>query len=62
MRSAVRDYYGKVLKKSTDLKTNACCTINKYPQAIKNIMNNIFEDDAYTKSRICTEIEYFQQT
>lgn len=28
----------------------------------ENIMNNIFEDDAYTKSRICTEIEYFQQT
>lgn len=27
----------------------------------ENIMNNIFEDDAYTKSRICTEIEYFQQ-
>ena len=44
MRSAVRDYYGKVLKKSTDLKTNACCTINKYPQPIKNIMNNIHED------------------
>ena len=28
----------------------------------ENIMNNIFEDDVFTKSRICTEIEYFQQT
>lgn len=27
----------------------------------ENIMNNIFEDDAYTKQRICTEIEYFQE-
>ena len=27
----------------------------------ENIMNNIFEDDAYTKERICTEIEYIQQ-
>lgn len=27
----------------------------------ENIMNNIFEDDAFTKQRICTEIEYYQQ-
>jgi len=27
---------------------------------VENIMNNIFEDDAYTKQRICTEIELIQ--
>ena len=44
MRSAVRDYYGQVLKKSTDLKTNACCTTKRYPPRIRNIMKNIHED------------------
>ena len=28
----VKEYYGKVVKKSTDLKTNACCTTSKYPE------------------------------
>ena len=30
-----REYYSKVLNKSSDLKTNACCTIQKYPKNIK---------------------------
>ena len=39
-----KHYYGKVLNKSTDLKTNACCTIKKYPEHIKNALINIHED------------------
>ena len=40
-----KEYYGRVLNKSTDLKTNACCTAIKYPDyildAFKNINNEI---------------------
>ncbi len=32
MKNIVKNYYGKILKKSSDLKTNACCTIKKYPK------------------------------
>ena len=31
---AVKEYYGKILQKSSDLKTNACCTAEKYPSYI----------------------------
>ncbi len=27
----VKEYYGKVLEKSKDLKTNACCTFENIP-------------------------------
>lgn len=26
IKNKVKEYYGKVLKRSSDLKTNACCT------------------------------------
>jgi arsenite methyltransferase len=39
-----KEYYGKVLNKSTDLKTNACCTIEKYPKYIKDILKDIHDD------------------
>lgn len=39
-----KEYYGKVLKKSTDLKTNACCTSVKYPKHILNILKEIHEE------------------
>tara|TARA_A100001015_G_scaffold143419_1_gene159106 strand:+ start:2713 stop:3777 length:1065 start_codon:yes stop_codon:yes gene_type:complete len=39
-----RDYYGKVLQKSSDLKTNACCTIIKYPKHILEAFKNIHTD------------------
>ena len=35
-----KEYYGKILQKSTDLKTNACCTSIKYPKHILNAMKN----------------------
>lgn len=44
MEDKIKEYYGKILKKSTDLKTDACCTIDTYPDFIKDCMNNI-EDE-----------------
>ena len=41
---SVKEYYGKILNKSSDLKTNACCTFIKYPQYIKNALSNIHPD------------------
>ncbi len=38
---SVKNYYGKILKKSDDLKTNACCTSVKYPNYIIIALNNI---------------------
>ena len=40
----VKDYYGKVLKGSSDLKTMACCTPDSMPQAIKALLGNIHEE------------------
>ena len=35
----VRNYYGKVLSSSKDLKTSACCTLDKPHATIREIMN-----------------------
>jgi arsenite methyltransferase len=42
-------YYGDVLKKSSDLKTNACCTMESIPDFIKQKLKNIHTDilDSY---------------
>ena len=40
----VKDYYGKQLKQSSDLKTNACCTTAQYPDQIKKILSEIHEE------------------
>ena len=37
-------YYGDVLKKSSDLKTNACCTMESIPNHIKDKLKNIHDD------------------
>ncbi len=42
----VKEYYGKELQSSADLKTNACCTIVDYPQHIKSALSNIHEEVA----------------
>lgn len=39
-----KEYYGKILNNTNDLKTNACCTISKYPKFIKDILNQINEE------------------
>jgi len=37
----VKDYYGKVLQNSGDLKTDACCTIADLPGYLKPVLANI---------------------
>jgi arsenite methyltransferase len=37
----VKDYYGKELKSSQDLKTNACCTAEAVPSFVKPILKDI---------------------
>lgn len=37
----VKDYYGKVLQNSGDLKTDACCTIADLPSYLKPVLANI---------------------
>ena len=43
-RESVKNYYGKELQTSSDLKTNACCTAFDYPQKIKNILSEIHDE------------------
>jgi arsenite methyltransferase len=40
----VKDYYTNNLNCSDDLKTNACCTLVKYPDNIKKLIANIHTD------------------
>jgi arsenite methyltransferase len=37
----VKDYYGKALSSSADLKTDACCTIDDIPNYLKALLANI---------------------
>ena len=39
-----QEYYGKILNKSSDLKTNACCTMIKYPDYILNAFKKISDE------------------
>lgn len=41
---SVKDYYGKVLQSSKDLKTTACCSADSPEQRIKNGLKNIHDD------------------
>ena len=38
---AVSEYYGSTLEKSDDLKTNACCTVQSYPQRVQKALDLI---------------------
>lgn len=40
----VKDYYGKVLRTSDDLKTKACCTPDNMPERIKVLLANIHDE------------------
>ncbi len=44
IKQSVQEYYGKTLQQSSDLKTNACCTVVSYPQKIKDIMAKIHDE------------------
>ena len=40
----IKEYYGKELSKSEDLKTNACCTMEEPAQHIKVALSNIHDE------------------
>lgn len=42
--SQVQDYYGKVLKTSDDLKTDACCTDEGLPEYLKPILSKVHDE------------------
>jgi len=44
MHEDVKNYYGKVLSKSEDLKTNACCTTTDLPQHVKKALSNVHDE------------------
>lgn len=44
MHDEVKKYYGEVLKDSSDLKTNACCTVEPLPAHVRDILGRIHED------------------
>jgi len=48
IEESVKEYYTKNLNCSDDLKTNACCTIQKYPKNIKELIENV--NDAITNT------------
>lgn len=48
----IKEYYGKVLSDSSDLKTSACCTTDALPDWQKDILNNI-EDEVVSRFYGC---------
>ncbi len=44
MQDSVKEYYGKILQKSDDLKTNACCTSTDLPSHVKRALSNVHDD------------------
>jgi len=42
-REAVQEYYGKVLSSSADLKTDACCSGEKPPPRVREVLSRIHE-------------------
>lgn len=43
-KDAVKEYYSKYLKKSDDLQTNACCTMEAPPDHIAKAMNKVNDE------------------
>lgn len=44
MHEDVKNYYGKVLEKTEDLKTNACCTSAGLPRHVKTALANVHDE------------------
>jgi arsenite methyltransferase len=42
--SSVSTYYGETLQKTSDLKTNACCTSSSPPPHIAAALSNVHDD------------------
>lgn len=41
---SVKDYYGKILKSSEDLKTSACCTAESMPLHLREVLKDIHDE------------------
>jgi arsenite methyltransferase len=44
MLDEVKEYYGKTLQGSADLKTDACCTLDQPPQYLKSVLGKIHDE------------------
>ncbi|MGL1936609.1 MAG: methyltransferase domain-containing protein [Fibrobacterales bacterium] len=44
MHNDVKEYYGKVLQHSDDLKTDACCTAESIPGYLKDILSELHDE------------------
>ena len=44
IRENVQEYYGKVLAKSSDLQTSACCSTDTLPPAHRAILKEIDDE------------------
>ncbi|MCF6281174.1 MAG: methyltransferase domain-containing protein [Candidatus Polarisedimenticolaceae bacterium] len=44
MKDAVKEYYGKVLQSSDDLKTDACCTDTQIPNYLKKALSQVQDE------------------
>ncbi|MEH6570981.1 MAG: methyltransferase domain-containing protein [Halioglobus sp.] len=44
MLEEVKDYYGKTLQGSDDLKTDACCTLDQPPVYLKKVLSQIHDE------------------
>ena len=44
MKDQVKEYYGKILNKSEDLQTNACCTDVSMPSYLKQAMAAVHDE------------------
>ncbi|MBI4644997.1 MAG: MIP family channel protein [Deltaproteobacteria bacterium] len=42
--TAIKDYYGKILKSKKDLKTDACCSPDSFPEYLRKIMEKIDDE------------------
>lgn len=51
-KDEVKEYYGKTLQQSEDLKTNACCTGDVYPSYVKDAMK-LIHDEVHSKYYGC---------
>lgn len=52
IKEQVQNYYGEVLKSSTDLQTNACCSPDELPRYIKDILIEV-EDEIMARFYGC---------
>ncbi len=41
---SVKEYYGKILKSSQDLKTSACCTAESMPAHLRDILKDVHDE------------------